>query len=121
MHLIIYLKCGGILIFSVPYTHNYHKEHFLNLYDYKIIKNNDKYILKNKTIENFNNLCFHGGPGNFLEMRVFSKKSIISFLKKSGFINITFYDITEDIKKYGIVWSKDCINDTSLIISAKKK
>ena len=118
------LKCGGSLIFSVPYTSGEHKEHFPNLYDYKIKKENDKYILYNTTIENkietFNDLCFHGGPGNVLEMRVFSKKSIISFLEKSGFINITFYDITEDMKKYGIFWSKDEDNDSSLIISAKK-
>lgn len=116
------LKCGGNLIFSVPYTNGEHKEHFPNLYDYKIEKNNnDEYVLYNTTIDNkietFNNLCFHGGPGNVLEMRVFSKKSIISFLEKSGFIDIIFYDITEDMNKYGIFWSN---NDCSLIISAKK-
>jgi hypothetical protein len=60
------------------------------------------------------------GPGNVLEMRVFSKKSIISFLEKSGFIDIIFYDITEDMNKYGIFWSKYGVNDCSLIISAKK-
>lgn len=118
------LKCGGSIIFSVPYTNGEHKEHFPNLYNYKIVKENGIYILYNTTIENktetFNNLHFHGGPGNVLEMRVFSKKSIISFLEKSGFVNITFYDITEDMKKYGIFWSKDGFDDCSLIISAKK-
>jgi SAM-dependent methyltransferase len=119
------LKCGGSLIFSVPFTYSEHKEHFPNLYDYKIEKNdNGEYLLYNTTIENkietFNNLCFHGGPGNVLEMRVFSNKSIISFLEKSGFIDITFYEITEDMKKYGIFWSKDDFINESLIISAKK-
>lgn len=117
------LKCGGTLIFSVPYTNGEHKEHFPNLYDYKIKKENDKYILYNTTIDNkketFNNLCFHGGPGNVLEMRVFSKMSIISFLEKAGFINITFYEITEDMKKYGIFWGSRT-EQFSLIISAKK-
>jgi SAM-dependent methyltransferase len=70
------LKNGGYLIFSVPYTNNEHKEHYPNLYDYKIIKNdNNEYILYNTTINNtteiFDNLCFHGGPGNVLEMRIF--------------------------------------------------
>jgi SAM-dependent methyltransferase len=118
------LKYGGNIIFSVPYTNSEHIEHFPNLYDYKIKKENNKYILYNTTIENkietFDNLCFHGGPGNVLEMRVFSKTSIISFLEKSGFINITFYDITDDMKKYGIFWSQHGVDDCSLIISAKK-
>ncbi len=75
------LKHGGFIIFSVPYTHEEHKEHYPNLYNYKIIKNKKgKYVLKNKTIDNktekFKNLVFHGGPGSVLEMRVFSKKSI---------------------------------------------
>ncbi len=118
------LKCGGSIVFSVPYTHGDHKEHFPNLYDYKIVNENGTYILQNKTIENkietFDNLCFHGGPGNVLEMRVFSKNSITQFLENAGFIDITFYEITEDMKNYGIFWSDDGVNDCSLIISAKK-
>ena len=114
------LKCGGVFIFSVPFGYGEHKEHFPNLYDYKIEKDNGKYILYNTTIDKkkevFNNLCFHGGLGSVLEMRVFSQKSIISFLKKSGFIDIIFYKITEDMKKYGIFWG----SKNSLIISAKK-
>lgn len=114
------LKCGGVFIFSVPFVYGEHKEHFPNLYDYKIEKKNGKYVLYNTTIdkkkETFDNLCFHGGPGAVLEMRVFSQKSIISFLEKSGFIDITFYEITEDMKKYGIYWG----SNNSLIISAKK-
>jgi len=49
-------------------------------------------------------------------MRIFSNISIISFLKKSGFVDITFYEINEDMKKYGIFWANKC----SLIISATK-
>jgi SAM-dependent methyltransferase len=119
------LKCGGCIIFSVPYTHNEHIEHFPNLYNYKVVNENGKYVLYNKTIDNkvevFDDLCFHGGPGNVLEMRVFSKKSIISFLTKAGFVDITFYSITDDMKQYGIFWSKDDNSEEcSLIISAKK-
>jgi SAM-dependent methyltransferase len=119
------LKNGGYLIFSVPYTNGEHLEHYPNLYDYEIKKEDNKYILHNTTIDNkkevFNNLCFHGEPGNVLEMRLFSKKSIISFLEKAGFIDITFYEINEDMKKYGIFWSNnDITRDYSLIISARK-
>jgi hypothetical protein len=53
-------------------------------------------------------------------MRVFSKKSIISFFEKSGFTDIIFYDINEDMKKYGIFWSDNDSYNSSLIISAKK-
>jgi SAM-dependent methyltransferase len=119
------LKCGGHIIFSVPFTNGEHKEHYPNLYDYKIEKNdNNEFVLHNTTIDNkietFDNLCFHGGPGNVLEMRVFSRKSIISFFEKSGFIDIIFYEINEDMNKYGIFWDKDNSHNWSLVVSAKK-
>lgn len=118
------LKKGGNLIFSVPYTNGEHKEHYPNLYNYTIKKIDDNYVLYNTTIHNkeeiFNDLCFHGGPGNTLEMRVFSKNSIISFLENSGFCDIIFYEITEDMNKYGIFWSINNNDNCSLIISAKK-
>ena len=119
------LKKGGFLIFSVPYTHGDHKEHFPNLYDYKIVRKQRRFILHNTTKDNktetFENLCFHGGPGNVLEMRIFSKSSIISFLKNAGFINITFHEINKDMEKYGIFWSKTNKNNVSLMISAEKQ
>ena len=119
------LKIGGYIIFSVPYSNGEHKEHYPNLYNYEIKNEDNKYILYNTTIDNkieiFDNLCFHGGPGNVLEMRIFSKQSIISFLEKAGFNNIKFHNIDKDMEKYGIFWSKDKYEDLSLIISAEKK
>jgi len=118
------LKKGGVLVFSVPFYYGEHIEHFPNLYDYEIKKENEKYVLFNTTIhgdkEVFTNLCFHGGPGNTLEMRLFSKKSIVSFLETSGFTEIVFHNITDDMNKYGIFWSKNNDNNCSLIITAKK-
>ena len=78
------LKKGGFIVFSVPFSiEGPHLEHYPNLYKYNIVKEEGEFVLYNKTIqgrrEKFNNLCFHGGDGNVLEMRVFSKKSIISF------------------------------------------
>lgn len=115
---------GGHLVFSVPFIYDKHKEYYPNLYNYSIKKNNNQYIIYNKTKQNkkeiFNNVRVEQGPGNIIEMRLFSKSSIIYFLEKSGFIDITFYEITEDMNKYGIFWSPDNTNNFSLIISAKK-
>ena len=115
------LKKTGFIILSVPYSEfDDHLEHYPNLYDYKINKLNDKYILHNTTINNkqeyFDNLCFYNGPGKKLEMRIFSKKSLTTYLENAGFIDITFHTITDDMNNYGIYWS----NNNSLIISAKK-
>jgi SAM-dependent methyltransferase len=114
------LKPSGFIIFSVPFTYGEHIEHYPNLYDYEIIKNDNNYELINKTLdgkfEHFNNLVFHGGPGNTLEMRIFSKKSLTEYLLYAGFVNIQFHEIDEDMKKYGIFWENKC----SLIITAKK-
>lgn len=121
------LKNGGVIIFSVPFSNDEfieHIEHFPNLYKYEIKKEDNNFVLYNTTIDNkleiFNNLCFHGGPGNVLEMRIFSKKSITSFLENAGFVEITFYEINEDMQKYGIFWSPNNNNNCSLIISARK-
>jgi hypothetical protein len=115
------LKPKGFIIFSVPFNEiGEHLEHYPNLYNYTIKKENNDYILYNTTVlgkkEQFDNLCFHGGPGNVLEMRVFSKKSITTYLENSGFTEIVFHNVTEDMNKYGIFWENNC----SLIISAKK-
>jgi len=114
------LKSGGSLIFSVPFTYGSHKEHFPSLYKYTITKNNDNYVLNNTTIdgksETFTNLCFHGGPGSVLEMRVYSKDSITEYLTMAGFKDITFHNVDTDMNQYGIFWE----SNSSLIISAKK-
>jgi len=118
------LSNGGVLIFSVPFIYDKHKEYYPSLYNYTIKKNNNEYVIYNKTKQNkkeiFNNVRVEEGTENIVEMRLFSKSSIIYFLEKSGFIDITFYEITEDMNKYGIFWSPNNSNNCSLIISAKK-
>ena len=116
------LKDNGFLVFSVPFSYGVHKEHYPSLYDYEIKNINDDYILYNTTIDGkqeiFKDLVFHGGPGSTLEMRVYSKNSVIEYLTNAGFKNIIFYDPNEyeDMKNYGIFWE----NKSSLIISATK-
>lgn len=43
--------------------------------------------------EDFRDLVFHGGPGSTLEMRVFSRESVIDNLGKASFVDIRFHDV----------------------------
>ena len=68
------LKPGGVVIFSVPYTpEGITQEHFSDLHQYSITKQNEHYILRNITKDGheqiFENLVFHGGEGATLETR----------------------------------------------------
>lgn len=106
-NLLLLLKPGGRCFLSVPYTQTGQTdEHFPSLCDYSIESRNGKKILKNKTsngtIEYFDNLIFHGGGGDTLEMRIFSKPDLIKLLLEAGFEDITFYD--KDIVEYGVIW-----------------
>lgn len=105
------LKPTGVFIFSVPFTNPREKgvptkEHFPNLYNYKIIEENGLRILENITAdgkrERFDDLVFHGGPGDTLEMRVFSEASLLANLQEAGFNDITIYSKPE--LKHGIRW-----------------
>ena len=103
------LKSNGVFVFTVPYTKEGEStvEHFGQLHDFEIKKHNDSYILKdvddagNERV--FDNLIFHGGPGSTLEMRVFSEKSLMDELNKSGLKNIKIYN--EPYLRYGIYWN----------------
>lgn len=113
---------------------NYY-EHFPSLYNYSIEFDEkiDKYYIKNVTMKGEkeliytytappgkeSDLCFHGGPGSTLEMRIFSYDALIEHLNIAGFEDITFYDPHEviDMQKHGIFLENKC----SLVLSAKKK
>lgn len=115
------LKENGVFVFTVPYTKEGEEtiEHFGQLYDFEIVKNQSEYILKDTddegAVREFNNLVFHGGPGSTLEMRVFSATSLMKEFSDAGFNNVKVYD--EPYLKYGIHWG-----DTtwSLPIAARK-
>jgi SAM-dependent methyltransferase len=104
------LKPGGVVIFSVPYTkEGQTQEHFPELRNYQLIKQNEHYILKNITQDGreqlFENLVFHGGEGATLEMRYFSKPSLLNEFAQAGFqtpqiLHRPYFD-------YGIYWLKD--------------
>jgi SAM-dependent methyltransferase len=127
------LKPNGFIVFSVPYQKNFHVEWFPNLCNYRIVKSDYKYALKKHYLINTridgvkevykNNVVFHNntdGKATSLEMRVFSKKSIEEYLKNSGFTELMFYEITEDMNKYGIYWDSEEVCEGHIISAVKR-
>jgi SAM-dependent methyltransferase len=104
------LRPGGVLVVTVPLADDiFAKEHFPNLLDFHYETRNGNRVLINRTAEDsyeeFNELVFHGGPGETLEMRVFSKERLIAELNKAGFSRVRV--VTEDFLEFGIIWGGD--------------
>jgi SAM-dependent methyltransferase len=101
------LKPNGVFVFSVPYKKNGSiEEHFPELHDYTIESANNKIILRNRTKDGrqqlFEDLKFHGGDGLTLEMRFFSRNSLLECFARAGFTNVKIY--SDSFLKYGIYW-----------------
>ena len=102
------LKPGGFLIFTVPFTLDEEcVEHYPNLYDYSIKNENEDFVLYNTTKDGkeevYKDLVFHGGPGQTIELRLFSKKSIEKYLLAAGFKEVEFF--SDYLPETGIFWS----------------
>jgi SAM-dependent methyltransferase len=100
------LRPGGFVVFSTPWeSEGDTVEHFPGLCDWQVVKLRSGYVLLNRRtegeLETFDNLNFHGGPGNTLEMRVFSKTGLLANCAAAGFTN---YSFAEDYGPFGIVW-----------------
>jgi SAM-dependent methyltransferase len=100
------LKPTGFVVFSVPWAPEGQTiEHFPALYDWQLTTGESGPVLVNRTqsgvVEAFDNLVFHGGPGQTLEMRLFSKPDLVGHFQAAGFRDIRF---AEPEEKYGIVW-----------------
>lgn len=113
------LKPGGILLLTVPYTKaGMTVEHFPELHEYRIETRDGKRILLNTTADGrpqiFDQLVFHGGEGETLEMRVFSEAGVLAELQRAGFTNIRIHG--EPCLEYGILWK----DDWSLPITARR-
>jgi SAM-dependent methyltransferase len=101
------LRPGGHLILTVPYLEGYETiEHFPHLHNYEIVKVGGDYVLANErrdgSIEVHRNLCFHGGPGSVLEMRIFGEGDLISMLRYAGFDNVR--TLIPDDSAIGYCW-----------------
>jgi hypothetical protein len=100
------LKPGGTLIMTTPY---FHRSSFIEKYPHmwgysvdesgQVFANGSDY--KDLKIED---PIFHGGPGNTLEMRLFTPEIIEEGLDNVGFQDITFNET--DIRDHGIIRSE---------------
>jgi dTDP-4-dehydrorhamnose reductase len=108
------LKPGGSLIFTVPYSLEETIEHFPDLHDWRFEDRGGRRILVNHTrdggVQEFRDLCFHGGGDAVLEMRVFGLGDLQEHLAKAGFIDIEV--MQSDVLQYGIrlePWSRPIV------------
>lgn len=109
------LKDDGVFIITVPFTNPGEEfiptdEHYPDLFDYEIKGNGNSATLENTTRYGLKqvhaNLKFHGGPGNTLEMRVFSESSLITALFNAGFEKISVFGGSDLM--HGISWKNGC-------------
>ncbi len=88
------LKPGGIAIFSVPWFGEETLEYFPSLHEWRIVEEAGRAVLLNLRtdgeLERFENVCFHGGPGSTLEMRLFGRKSLERNFRQAGFDSVSF-------------------------------
>jgi SAM-dependent methyltransferase len=104
------LKPGGLLVLTVPFTHaGPHVEHFPELHDFRVTDEEEHRVLLNRTADGrrqcFADLVFHGGEGETLEMRVFSRDSLLAHLAEAGFTEIALRPEPE--LRSGIFWHHD--------------
>ena len=103
------LKPGGLLVLTVPYVveTSTTTEHFPDLYDWSLSETDDgRHRLHNRrrdgTTEEFDQLTFHGGPGTTLEMRIFSRDSLLAELGAAGFGDVRIAG--EAMPEIGVMW-----------------
>jgi SAM-dependent methyltransferase len=113
------LQPNGLLMLTTPYTiDGKTREHFPELHEYALASPGGRAVLVNRrkdgTIETFDNLMFHGGPGSTLEMRVFAEESLRELLVHTGFREI--HIASENSLAFGI----DHAETWSLPIAARK-
>lgn len=103
------LKTGGVLVLTVPYAleFDHTQEHFPELCDWSLVDMGDgRFELHDRrpdgSVERYDQLVFHGGPGITLEFRLFSRSSLIQHLEKAGFSEIRI--ASESLLEWGIHW-----------------
>lgn len=101
------LKPGGVLVLTVPFAmEGETREHFPDLFDYRIERKGDGYVLINRTrdgvAQRYDDLVFHGGPGSTLELRLFSRSGLAQVLGDAGFGEVTFHP--EPCLAHGVHW-----------------
>lgn len=100
------LQPSGFLAMSVPYSlEDTTREHFGDLCDYNVVRVGDSVALVNRTRNGdwqvFDQIVFHGGAGDTLELRLFSESSLRQLLTVAGYDRVRF--IAEEFAPFGIV------------------
>lgn len=103
------LKPGGLFVLTVPFRAfgEHTVEHFPDLNEWTLQAGDDgRWRLDNRrrdgSREAFTDLKFHGGPGSTLEMRVFTRESVMIELGRAGFHDIRVAG--EQMPDIGVVW-----------------
>lgn len=101
------IRPNGFLLLTVPCNASASTtEHFPNLHDYRIQEQDGKRTLVNRTIdgrvEHFDNLVFHGGPGETLELRHFALNDVERHLRDAGFTTVEVF--AQPDFEHGVYW-----------------
>jgi SAM-dependent methyltransferase len=99
------LKPSGLLLLTVPYGINMQpKEHFPELHEHTLASLGGKTVLVNRrrdgSIETFEDLCFHGGDGSTLELRVFTEDKLKAILTGAGFNEV--HIASQNVPEFGV-------------------
>jgi SAM-dependent methyltransferase len=121
VHLHGLLKPGGVLALTVPYAvQGSTVEHFPDLAAFRIETDGTRRRLVNRTRDGreqvFEGLCFHGGEGATLEMRVFALPDLLRLLEASGFTDIRVHD--QALPAWGILVDTPCSHPITAIARA---
>lgn len=97
----------GITVFCNPADRL--REHYPELHEYRVVPLGARDVLVNRradgTLEVREDLVFHGGTGETLEMREFGITSLREKLLASGFRDVFFLD--GNLARYGIIFDAD--------------
>ncbi len=104
------LKPSGFLVVTVFCNPaDQLREHFPDLHEYRVVRLGEGYALVNRrrdgSIEVREDLIFHAGQGETLEMREFGVSSLKGQLLASGFREVEF--LREDVPLVGVVFDQD--------------
>ena len=99
------LKPDGFALFSVPYMrYGPTDEHFPELHRFHLEEGDDRPRLHNTTRDGrqqvFDNLIFHGGKGQTLEMRLFGESSLLEEIDRA---ELTARILREHVPRHGII------------------
>ncbi len=118
------LKPGGVLILTMPYGDQIEQteEHYPSLHRWRLKKGSrsgsgaSNHYIENVDVhgkrEVFDEIRFHAGPGQTVEMRNFSKRHLLELAAQNGFAPEI---LSQDIPLFGI-WNQGDMNSLPAIL-----